>query len=199
MKRAFTIIELLTVISIIAILSTIIVIAASGSIKNARANRRDAMRVALEQAIAAYHAQDPNGEWPGAIETKAQNSEEDVCTFTAGETDEIFRKVVGKGFGKSSGARSMLIDASALFVADASKLGNGGKGCYDNHGNKKSSNYCGDKGCIGGIDFTRAANRNSKHHIAFSSMAFGYPGPENGKFCRFWIEYNTKSDSVTVK
>ena len=29
-------------------------------------------------------------------------------------------------------------------------------------------------------------------------MAFGYAGPTYGKFCRFWIKYNSKTDSVTV-
>jgi len=200
MKRAFTIVELLTVVGIISILVTIVVVAAQGSIRSARDNRRDAMRNALEQAINAYHAQDPNGRWPGAIEDRAENSDEETCTFTPEETDKIFQEVVGKGFGKSSsGGRSMLVDASALFVADSGKLKDGGRGCFDNHANKKNTaTYCGDKGCVGGIDFSSAANRNSKHYIQFSSMAFGYQGPENGKFCRFWVEYNTKSDSVTV-
>ena len=29
-------------------------------------------------------------------------------------------------------------------------------------------------------------------------MAFGYQGPEYGKFCRFWVTYNGRADSVTV-
>ena len=197
MRRGFTIVELLMVIAIISVLSTIIIIATAGALKHARANRANAMRVALEQAVNAYYAQ--VGEWPKGIETKAENATEDICTFSAGETDEILREVVGKAFGKGSGPRSQLIDASALFVANAGRLGNGGKGCFDNHADRRAGNFCGDKRCVNGIDFTLAANRNGKGYVNFSSMAFGYAGPENGKFCRFWIEYNTKSDAVSVK
>lgn len=195
-RRGFTIIELLVVVSIISVLTTIIVIAAAGSIKQSRARRAEAMRVALEQAISSYYAQ--TGRWPSVIEQKAESMDEETYTFTASETDEIFQKVVGKAYGKD-GPRSVLVDSSALFVANASNLRNSHKGCFDNHADRNKSNYCGDQKCIGGCDFALAANRNSKHYINFSNMAFGYAGAENGKFCRFWITYNSKTDSVTVK
>ena len=194
-RRGFTIIELLTVIGIIAILATIVVTASAGALRHARARRADAMRISLEQAISAYYAQE--GRWPGPIESYADSANEEVHTFSASETDRIFQDVVGKAYGKS-GSRSALVDASALFVADAGKLKNGGKGCFDHHGNRREANYCGDQGCVNGLDFTLAANRNGKGYVNFSSMAFGYPGTTYGKFCRFWIKYNSKTDSVTV-
>ena len=194
-RHGFTIIELMTVVGIIAVLATIVVTASAGALRHARARRAEAMRVSLEQAISAYYAQE--GKWPAAIESYADSADEEVHTFGASETDRIFQEVVGKGFGKS-GTRSILVDASALFVADAGKLKNGGKGCFDHHGDRREDNYCGNQGCVNGLDFTLAANRNGKGYINFSSMAFGYPGTTYGKFCRFWVRYNSKTDSVTV-
>ena len=40
--------------------------------------------------------------------------------------------------------------------------------------------------------------KGGKHHIPLSQMSFGYPGKEYGRFCRFWITYNGKTDTVTV-
>lgn len=194
--RGFTIVELLVVISIIAILSTIVVIAAGGALKQSRSRRADAMRIALEQAVSAYYAQ--VGKWPDVIEQKAEAMDEETYTFSPSETDAIFQKVVGKAYGKD-GPRSVLVDASALFVANATKLGNNHRGCSDNHTDRRKAGYCGDQRCIGGCDFTLAANRNAKNYVNFSNMAFGYAGKENGKFCRYWIEYNSKTDSVRVK
>lgn len=194
-RRGFTLVELMAVVAIIAILVTVVMVSAAGAIRQSRVRRAEAMRVALEQSISAYYAQ--TGKWPGPIESVAQDGREENHTFSAAETDKIFQEVVGKGFGKS-GSRSILVDASALFVADAGKLSNGGRGCSDNHADRRAGDYCGDKGCIPGRDFTSAVNRNRKGAIPFSSLAFGYQGTECGKFRRFWITYHSKTDSVTV-
>ena len=194
-KKAFTLLELMMVVAVISVLIGIVSVAASGAIRNARSRRADAMRIALEQGIAAYYAQE--GKWPDAIESKADSMTEDTYTFNTSETDDIFQQVVGKAFGKGGGRKSVLVDPSALFVANSSRLGNNGEGCYDNHSNQNKSTYCGDKKCIPGLDFLIAANRNGKDYITLTKMAFGYQG-EEGKFRRYWITYNGKTDAVTV-
>lgn len=196
MKKGFTIVELMAVGAILAVLVSIVVVAANGAMKNAREKRATAMASALQQGINAYYAQE--GKWPQAMESKIGSIDDDSYTFSQNETDEIFREVVGKGFGKGSGSRSALVDASALFVANASKLRNGGKGCYDNHADRTESDYCGNQNCVRGIDFTEAVKRGGKHKIPFAQMAFGYQGKVNGRFRRFWIKYNPKTDSVNV-
>lgn len=195
MKKGFTIIELLTAVGVISVLVTIVTVAAIGSSKSARGKRADAMRSVLEQAIEAYYAQ--TGKWPDAIEQKAKSMETDTYTFTSSETDSIFQDVVGKGFGKK-GTKSMLVDASALYVCESANVGNGGKGCYDNHANRERSDYCGNGHCRPGIDFTEAVKNGAKRRIALNQMAFGYPGQENGKFRRFKISYNSRTDKVKV-
>ena len=197
-RRGFTIVELLIVIAIIGILGGIVTTAAMGSIRGARSKRADSMRVALEQAIATYYAQE--GKWPDVIEKKASSMDEPTYMFSPEETDQIFQQVVGKGYGKS-GRRSVLVDATALFVADrnAVRKANGNRGCYDNHKNKKnSSTYCGGRKCPTGVDFSTAIARSGKYHIRFADMVFGFQGTEEGKFRRFWIVYNGQTDSVQV-
>ena len=90
-----------------------------------------------------------------------------------------------------------LVDATALFVADAGRLKN--DGCFDNHSDRTSTSYCGDNHCINGVDFATAVKKGQKKQpIPIGSMAFGWQGRTNGKFCRFWITYNSQTDSVTV-
>ena len=195
MKKGFTIVELMAVTAIIAVLTSIVVVAARGSIRSSREKRATAMAKALQQGIAAFYAQEGKG--PQAVESKMSSIKESY-KFTADETDSIFQEVVGKGFGKGGGSRSVLVDASALFVANRSNLKNGGKGCFDNHANRSKDNYCGNQNCSRGIDFSEAVKQGGKHRIPFAQMAFGYPGKINGRFRRFWIIYNARTDSVDV-
>ena len=126
-RRGFTIVELLIVIAIIGILGTIVTTGALGALKNARAKRCEGMRVALEQGLNAYYSQE--GKWPKTIEDKAAGGiDTDTYLFSADECDKILQEVVGKGFGKY-GKKSVLVDATGLFVARKNSLGNGGKGC----------------------------------------------------------------------
>ena len=192
-RRAFTIVELLVVIAIIGVLLGIVTTAATASVKNGRSRRAEAMGRALEQAIAAYYAQE--GKWPDAIESRSASMGNKVkYTFSATEADQIFRDVVRKSVGSS--VSRPLVDASALFVANASRVR--GDGCFDVHSDRNSSAYCGDQHCINGVDFSLASKKDSKVHIPLSSMAFGWQGRTYGKFCRYWITYNSQTDSVSV-
>ena len=192
-RSAFTIVELLVVIAIIGVLLGIVTTAATSSVKNARSRRADAMGRALQQAIAAYYAQE--GKWPDAIESRSANMGNKIkYTFSATEADQIFQDVVRKSVGSS--ASRPLVDATALFVANAGRVH--GDGCFDVHSDRNSSSYCGDQRCINGVDFSLASKKGSKMYIPLSSMAFGWQGRTYGKFCRYWITYNSQTDSVSV-
>ena len=191
--RAFTIVELLVVVAIIGVLLGIVTTAATSSVRNARTRRADAMANALQQAISAYYAQE--GRWPVAIESKSKSMGENTkYTFSGNEADQILREIVKKSVGAA--ASRPLIDASALFVVDAGKLKN--DGCFDNHSDRQLTSYCGDQHCINGVDFSLAVAKGSKASIPLGSMAFGWQGKRYGKFCRFWITYNSQTDSVSV-
>lgn len=188
MRRGFTIIEMLVVIGVIAILAGMVMVVASGAIGSSRKSRTEAMRVILEQGIATFYAQE--GKWPKKIEDKIDSVDKDSYTFTDDEADKIFQEVVGKAWGKS-GKKSMLLDATGLYVCDSADCGNGGKGCYDNHDDKRRSDYCGGQGCRSGASFDSSS-------LPISQMAFGYQGDKEGKFRRFHIVYNAKTDKVSV-
>ena len=192
-RRGFTIVELLVVIGIIGVLLGIVTTAVTSSVKNARVRRAEAMGKALQQAISAYYAQE--GRWPAAIESRTSSmGNKSKYTFSGREADGILQEIVRNSVGAS--ASRPLVDVSALFVADSSRLR--GDGCFDNHSNATLSSYCGKDRCINGVDFTIAANKDSKTAIPLNQMSFGWQGRQNGKFCRFWLTYNALTDSVTV-
>lgn len=203
-KKGFTIVELLVVIAILGVLLGIISSAAMSSIRNGRDRRADAMCTVLNQAIATYYAQ--KDKWPGVIEAKAKNgtgTDNDEYALTPEEIDKVFQEIVKESVGQN--ATSPLLDASALFVANSSKLGNSGYGCCDNHGDPsvngnagERGHYCGNQKCVNGVDFSEAVKKGGKHHISIANMAFGFQGPHEGKFCRFRITYNGRTDTVVV-
>ena len=194
-RGGFTIVELLIVIAIISVLVTLVSVAVGGSLRNGRTKRAAAMCNVLQQSIAMYYTK--TGRWPKAIESMADKmpGDKDTYTFTGDEADQIFQEIVKLSTG--SGATMALVDASALFVADANKLKNGHEGCYDNHKDRSKTSFCGDQHCVNGTDFSRAC-KAGKGHIPLTSMAFGYQATKSGNFCRFWITYNGKTDTVTV-
>ena len=196
-RRGFTIVELLIVIAVILTLAGITVVAATGAISSARSKRCEAMRVMLEQGMATYYAQE--GKWPDDVEKKIDGANESIIQLDDNTTDKVFQELVGKAWGKGGGKRSMLLDATGLYVCEASNCGNSNKGCFDCHHDSSSAVYCKGKGCRIGIDFGEAVKKTAKRHIPLSNMAFGYPGSREGKFCRFHIIYNTRTDSVMVK
>ena len=189
-KAGFTIVELLTVVTILSILMTIVIYASGSAIKQSRANKSEAMRVAILNGIHVYHQQ--KGEWPGPIESIADNSTSEKITLSASEADAVIRKIVSDSLENSA---NPLLDCSILFTGPTSA-----KGCNDNHKDKSSSSYCGNKKCAYGLDFL-TAYRGDAHHEArgIEDMSFGFPGTEEGRFRRFTIKYNRLTDNVTVE
>lgn len=193
-NRGFTIVELLIVVAIISVLLGIVSVAAQGALRNGRAKRATAMCNVMEQAIATYYAK--RGQWPSVIESKSKSMGNDTTyTFTPNETDTIFREIVKASIGAN--ASMPLVDATALFVANAGKLKKNGEGCYDSHGESGLKTFCGNQHCINGVDFS-VASKKGKGHISINNMAFGYAATRSGKFSRYWITYNAKTDSVSV-
>jgi len=72
MRRAFTIIELMMVVAIIAVLVTIVSFVANGALSQARQDKANAIRKVVQQGIDVYHAQ--KGEWPiGGLDGRSPN------------------------------------------------------------------------------------------------------------------------------
>ena len=187
-RAAFTIVELLVVITILAILASIITMGVSGMFRSARQKNAVAMKQVLQSALATYYAQ--NGKWPNGIKGHV-DEDEDSYELTDTEAKDAFYEVVSESM-KSSGSRS--IDPSGLFVGDSSR-----KGCCDNHRQKNSSyKYCGNQKCVRGRPFIEAVKKGTGH-LSVKQMAFGYAGPNNGYFCRYRIIFHPRTDTVEVK
>lgn len=186
MKRGFTLVELMVTVGILAILLTIVIIAAGGVVETAREKRAEATRIALEQGIATYYAQ--TDEWPKAIEDRIGSQKSGTeFTLSDSEADQVFAEVVGKAFGSGKGLKSMMLDASGLYVADRSGLRS-----------PVSADVCPQRHCGRGIDFAEVTKKGAKNRLSLGQLAFGYPCKEHGRFCRFKIQYDVKSDSVKV-
>ena len=199
-RNGFTIIEMLVVIAILAVLLGIVGTAATAAVRNARVKRSDAMKRAWQGAITSYYAQ--KGEWPGALENLAKNSNKTIVDLSDNELNQVFQAIAKESIEKAN----PLIDVSALYVCRNSSV----KGCNDLHGERSQHkdlddefhpnssctkvHFCGDQNCMGGLDFPKARASG----VGIGSMAFGYPGKYHGKFRRYYIRYNTQTDAVMV-
>ena len=174
-KRAFTIVELMVAVAIIAVLLTIVTTASAGAIRAAREKRCEAMRTMLQAAITTYHAADSQGRWPGAIENAAEGAKSVVLGEEEAQT--VFRIIVQKSTGES-GAPLPLIDPHALFVAPS--------GAVD--GRSAGMSY----------DEARHGDAHRRRKIPVAQMVFGYQIKDSGKFHRYNIIYHGETDSVEV-
>ena len=133
MKKGFTIIELLMVMAILAVLLGIITTAATASIRQSRDRQTQAMKLTLQNGMAAYRVR--NDEWPGTLndwsDKVAQgkvgylsNNDYEVYTFTASETDGITfnalrmsdgKKIIGK-VGINGGAVTVIDEESNMQI-----------------------------------------------------------------------------------
>ena len=169
MRKGFTIVEMLMVVTVVAVLLGIVTTAAMASMRAARQRNAQAMRAIVQGGIDAYHRQ--KDEWPGAIEKLAENGE--GRALTASEYDDVMKELLKESTG--SAGNNPVMDPTGLMVMRI--------GSPDN----KTT----------GIDF-RAALTGSKP-LSVDQMTVVYPASDTGRAHRFAIHYNEKSDSVTVK
>ena len=197
LRKGFTIVELLVVIAIISILAGAITMGVGSMFYKSRLGRARAMCNMLKSGLETYYAR--KGEWPRPIRSKV-NIDADSVMLSASEADECFREIVKASVGANA---NPVIDPSGLFVAQ----GVDQYGCTDIHKSwdyavklgvvSASDHRCSGK-CRYGREFSDATKKGSKNKITLSSMNFGYPGPNNGRFCRFRVYYYPKSDTVRV-
>lgn len=193
MRKAFTIIELLVVVAVIAVLMGIAGVAYSGAIKNGRAKRAQAMIVAVQSAIDTYRAR--YDEWPpqsldnklsgGNLQLNVKSAENEnewdpnLYELTADEVNDAIRQIVKVSAGRAKGKANPLIDISALFVARSG-------------GEKGDSSY--------GVDFWTAAKGAKRYKkVPLENMIFGYARKADNKFRRFRMIYSIPTDTITVK
>lgn len=187
MKKAFTIVELMLVIAIIAVLMGLVFTAASDSAKAGRATRTTALCASVQSGLASYYAQ--FAEWPGSLGTKIangsirsrnnnegvnNNSDDDRYVLSGTEVREMVKALVDQ-----AKEGNPLMDISGLFVS-------------------RSTGEPGTKGH--GMDFMLAirGTRESQKKMKTAEMYFGYPDAETGLFRRFKMVYSIPTDQISV-
>lgn len=198
MKRAFTIVELLVVIGIIAVLMGIVTTAASSSIRNSRRQRANALCALVQAGLATYREQ--KGTWPEGINLSPKANDEggngqndpDSVVLSGKDVRTCVRALVHE-----AKLNNPMMDISGLFVSreegELNGSGNGSGGIGANESTKGIKRAY-------GLDFMSAikGTRRSKKRMKVSEMYFGYPDPETGYFLRFKIVYSIPTDSMTV-
>lgn len=187
MKKAFTIIELMVVMAIIAILASIVFASVKGAMAEARERRAEALCKAVQSGLAAYHAQfdkwpDPLGGYvsgdsiPVRTNREGNGGQNDTGKLVLNATEV---RALVKALVDEAKKGNPLLDVSALYVSrDAGE--SGGKGY--------------------GLEFVsavRGTNR-SRRKMTTSEMYFGYPDRNSGRFRRFKMVYSVPGDSLTV-
>ena len=173
MKKGFTIVELLMVVTVIAVLLGIVTTAASSAMNSARAKRAGAMRNIVEGGIAAYHRQ--NDKWPDKIESYAESGETDngkTKTLSDSEYDAVMQQLLKVSTGAEG--KNPVMDPTELMVMRRGTQ------------NGKATP----------VDFRTAVTETKTLNV--SEMTVVYPAGSDGKGYRFKITYNPKSDTVAV-
>lgn len=175
MKKGFTIVELLMVISILAVLLGIVTTAATASIRESRERRAQAMKQALQNGISTYKVW--KDKWPGKLEDWAEQTHDGTVGYLSnGDYDNVMQVILKASAGRNLKRRVM--DPVGLQVMSATM----------------------DDGKYTCSDFRSAAQKNGKYskNMSTSEMTVVYEKKETGKAYRYVIEYNTESDDVTV-
>lgn len=187
MKRAFTLVELMVVMAIIAIIASFVFVSIKGSMADARERRAEALCKAVQSGLAAYHAYkdewpDPLGNWVKGDNVPVRTNKEGFggvndpskVVLEASEVRQLVKALVDE-----AKKGNPLLDVSGLFVSrDPGE--SGGKGY--------------------GLDFVsavRGTNRSRKK-MTTGEMYFGYPDRETGRFRRFKMVYSVPGDSLVV-
>ena len=108
-RFGFTIVELLVVISIIAVIATLSTGAAIKSIQQARSKRIEATKHSLKLALSNYYAM--HGEWPCEF-NNPDSGDKTFQTFTGKKNAEVFKQVFMDVLKKRA-----LIDTSTIFTS----------------------------------------------------------------------------------
>lgn len=171
------------VISIIAVLITLVCVAANGALESARAKKTAAIVAVVQQAVDTYHAQ--KGEWPLAgLTTRSRHakpsdeeSDDDGVSdyLSASEVRQVMLKLV-----QECKDGNPIMDLSGLFVS---------RDPGDHIGGKKP-----------GMDFMDAIHgtRTSRKKMKLSEMYFGFPESSHGLFCRLRMKYSQEADRLLV-
>lgn len=186
MKRGFTIIEMLVVITVITLLMGIVTTAVNSSTQANRAKQADALCTIVQTALATYNAQ--NARWPDPLGGKVLNgfsassndegadgrTDSDKYVLSASEVRQMVKALVDE-----AKKGNPLMDISGLFVSRDPGEANG-------------------KGY--GMDFMSAIHgtKHSRKKMNTSEMYFGYPDAATGRFRRFKMVYAIPTDSLMV-
>lgn len=185
-RRGFTLVELMMVIGVIAILSTIVVSSVSSSMKSARERRTSALCQAVQTGLATYYAQ--RDEWPEPLAGRVRNgnfsssnnegvnnqSDADLYVLQPTEVRQMVLALIDE-----AKKGNPLMDISALYVSR-------------DEGKNKSKGR--------GLDFFTAVRgtKKSPKRMTTPEMFFGYPDKETGFFRHFKMVYSIPSDTLTV-
>lgn len=179
MKKAFTIIELMMVVAIVAILLGLITSASAGAIREAREKKASTACVVVQAGFETYYAQ--KGYWPGSINENRDGTDFDQAADII-ELDPIQVRAMMKDLIQEFKKGNPCIDLSGLFV----------------------SRYEGKAGSRDlGLDFMEAihGSKKDKHgqKMTTSEMYFGYPDKQTGYFRHFRVTYRRSTDSILVE
>ena len=215
MKKAFTIIELIMVVGILAILMSIVVSSAKGAFISARRNKAIAQANMIKVGLSTYYA--VNGKWPGQLGERIANgtlgvqdnglsvsgqADANQYILSAEETHDMIREMV-----RETTRGNPCIDASGLSVS--SSLGLGGK--WDGDTANEYPHFIGPCTCPSCrnssrndqntardfMDALKGTKQNPKR-MKLNDMNFGYPSEQHGKFRHFKIIYSIPANEMKV-
>ena len=121
MKKAFTLLELLVVVSIIGVLLGLVVSVASSSVQWSREWKADALCKVVQAGLAEYKARE--GKWPGSFNDSFDDESQNLNTS---EVRSAIKDVV-----EYSVTKSPLMDVSQLHVAESLSAKNRGRNFMD--------------------------------------------------------------------